>query len=208
MALVQTWCLETTIWNSEKSFYGPWSYKKRWIGLWGKLNFKAYISELDLYLNESRIRQRYRMHNAYVMATVPKGNDTNWLLMDSDCFIWVKALGFQTWLSCHIKDRLLVYNIKDGWKPLCDFLEKEIPSAPIPHDNRFDDQGSDSKARGLFMNTKLIQNRDATVKESSYSIQFILRNRWSSFERKRQWIIRSIQSDWKRRKKQHHIYKI
>ena len=97
MALVQTWCLETTIWNSEKSFYGPWSYKKRWIGfLWGKLNFKAYISELDLYLNESRIRQRYRMHNAYVMATVPKGNDTNWLLMDSDCFIWMKALKFET----------------------------------------------------------------------------------------------------------------
>ena len=76
-----------------------------------------------------------------------------------------------------MKDRLLVYNIKDGWKPLCDFLEKEIPSVQIPHDNRFDDQGSDSKARGLFMNTKLIQNRDATVKESSYSTQLILMNR-------------------------------
>ena len=67
-----------------------------------------------------------------------------------------------------MEDRLLVYNIKDGWEPLCEFLGKPIPAVPIPHDNRFDDQGSDSKARGTFMKTKLIQNRDATVKERSY----------------------------------------
>ena len=32
-------------------------------------------------------------------------------------------------------DKLLVYNIKQGWKPLCDFLECEIPNVPFPHEN-------------------------------------------------------------------------
>nr|XP_039255036.1 uncharacterized protein LOC120331923 [Styela clava] len=30
------------------------------------------------------------------------------------------------------KDRLLIFNCKEGWKPLCDFLEKPIPRIPFP----------------------------------------------------------------------------
>ena len=33
------------------------------------------------------------------------------------------------------KDKLLVFDVKDGWKPLCTFLKKEIPSVPFPHKN-------------------------------------------------------------------------
>ncbi|CAG5104153.1 Oidioi.mRNA.OKI2018_I69.chr1.g1118.t1.cds [Oikopleura dioica] len=33
-------------------------------------------------------------------------------------------------------DRLLVWNPKDGWEPLCQFLNKPIPDSPIPHDNK------------------------------------------------------------------------
>lgn len=36
-------------------------------------------------------------------------------------------------------DRLLVWNIKEGWAPLCKFLEKPIPDKPIPHDNKTGD---------------------------------------------------------------------
>ena len=32
-------------------------------------------------------------------------------------------------------DKLLVYNVKQGWKPLCDFLECEIPTVAFPHEN-------------------------------------------------------------------------
>ena len=32
-------------------------------------------------------------------------------------------------------DKLLVYNVKQGWKPLCDFLECEVPSIAFPHEN-------------------------------------------------------------------------
>ncbi|XP_078361379.1 uncharacterized protein LOC144645703 [Oculina patagonica] len=32
-------------------------------------------------------------------------------------------------------DKLLVYNVKQGWKPLCDFLGCDVPSVPFPHEN-------------------------------------------------------------------------
>ena len=32
-------------------------------------------------------------------------------------------------------DKLLVYNVKEGWKPLCDFLECEVPTVSFPHEN-------------------------------------------------------------------------
>jgi hypothetical protein len=32
-------------------------------------------------------------------------------------------------------DRLLVYQVKEGWKPLCDFLGIAVPDMPFPHIN-------------------------------------------------------------------------
>ncbi|GIH23435.1 hypothetical protein Aph01nite_17450 [Acrocarpospora phusangensis] len=32
-------------------------------------------------------------------------------------------------------DRLLVYDVRQGWQPLCDFLGVEIPDEPFPHLN-------------------------------------------------------------------------
>ena len=37
------------------------------------------------------------------------------------------------------KENLLVWNVKDGWGPLCEFLGKPIPDGPIPHDNKTGD---------------------------------------------------------------------
>jgi len=34
---------------------------------------------------------------------------------------------------------LLVWNVKEGWAPLCAFLDKPIPNGPIPHDNKTGD---------------------------------------------------------------------
>lgn len=33
-------------------------------------------------------------------------------------------------------DRLLVYEIKQGWEPLCAFLEVPVPDRPFPHTNK------------------------------------------------------------------------
>ena len=32
-------------------------------------------------------------------------------------------------------DKLLVYHVKQGWRPLCDFLGCEVPTVPFPHEN-------------------------------------------------------------------------
>ncbi len=32
-------------------------------------------------------------------------------------------------------DRLLVYEVSEGWEPLCDFLDVPVPDAPMPHLN-------------------------------------------------------------------------
>ena len=37
-------------------------------------------------------------------------------------------------------DRLLVWNLKDGWEPLCEFLNKPVPSEPIPRENTTGDK--------------------------------------------------------------------
>ena len=33
----------------------------------------------------------------------------------------------------------MVWNVKEGWEPLCKFLGKPIPDKPIPHDNKTED---------------------------------------------------------------------
>ena len=41
-------------------------------------------------------------------------------------------------------DRLLVYEVKDGWGPLCEFLGVEAPEEPFPHLN------DTASFRGMF----------------------------------------------------------
>ena len=47
------------------------------------------------------------------------------------------------------KSKLLVYNVKQGWKPLCDFMGCEVPTVPFPHEN----------VRGEIANTPLGMTR-------------------------------------------------
>ena len=35
-------------------------------------------------------------------------------------------------------DRLLVFDVKEGWEPLCRFLDVPVPATPFPHANRGD----------------------------------------------------------------------
>lgn len=35
-----------------------------------------------------------------------------------------------------LKDKMLIYNVKDGWKPLCNFLDVPVPTTPFPHCNK------------------------------------------------------------------------
>ena len=49
------------------------------------------------------------------------------------------AAGMERWnqevIDTVPSDRLLVWNPKDGWEPLCDLLEVDVPSEPLPNVN-------------------------------------------------------------------------
>lgn len=47
-------------------------------------------------------------------------------------------------------DRLLVYEVKEGWAPLCRFLGVEVPSTPFPHLNEGEDLGARMTRALLF----------------------------------------------------------
>ena len=34
------------------------------------------------------------------------------------------------------KDKFLMFDLKSGWGPLCNFLGKPVPSTPFPHKNK------------------------------------------------------------------------
>ena len=35
----------------------------------------------------------------------------------------------------------MIWNVKDGWEPLCKFLDEPIPGSPIPHENKIENKG-------------------------------------------------------------------
>lgn len=46
-------------------------------------------------------------------------------------------------------DRLLVYEVKDGWEPLCEFLGRPIPAEPFPKSNDSDSFQQRTKLRNI-----------------------------------------------------------
>ena len=49
-------------------------------------------------------------------------------------------------------NRLLVYQVKEGWEPLCKFLDKPIPDMPFPYKNKTKNMGHMSR----FINSMFI----------------------------------------------------
>ena len=44
-------------------------------------------------------------------------------------------LGLSLILTCKVKneEKLLFFNVKDGWEPLCKFLDLPTPKEPFPY---------------------------------------------------------------------------
>ena len=55
------------------------------------------------------------------------------------------------------KDKLLVFDIKEGWEPLCKFLNKEVPNKPFPRSN----------------DSKQFQNRTRSTRIKGYLFIFL-----------------------------------
>ena len=54
------------------------------------------------------------------------------------------------------KDRLLVYEIKDGWKPLCNFLDMPVPNIPFFHKNKTKNMGHMSRFIGSMFTISIL----------------------------------------------------
>lgn len=39
-------------------------------------------------------------------------------------------------------NKLLVFNVSEGWEPLCEFLDVKVPTEPLPHTNKREDFGT------------------------------------------------------------------
>ena len=65
-------------------------------------------------------------------------------------------------------DKLLVYNVKQGWKPLCDFLECEVPVVAFPHEN------IKAEITKAFLKTKMGRQMTWEVQRSVFAIGSVL----------------------------------
>ena len=81
--------------------------------------------------------------------------------------------------KCHRRNRFLLiyikfrYQEKDGWAPLCEFLNKEIPNYPIPHDNRTFTNFSEVNQDHIIANTiELIEMNFFCLVNWSFSGKF------------------------------------
>ncbi len=54
-------------------------------------------------------------------------------------------------------DKLLVFEVKEGWQPLCDFLGVAVPDVPFPHLNS-GDETIKAKLQEVFLLTKGVRN--------------------------------------------------
>jgi hypothetical protein len=64
------------------------------------------------------------------------------------------------------KKRLLVYEVSEGWGPLCDFLDVDVPDAPFPNVNSREELQS-RMATGLNEQTARDYLRDSREKQSA-----------------------------------------
>ncbi|MAV64280.1 MAG: hypothetical protein CBD97_00745 [Pelagibacteraceae bacterium TMED237] len=106
-----------------------------WIKSWNVLNNQIIKSFTFRFISKIPFTSFYlqkKIHNEAILG--PRGMFKG-LKNDND----IKKQ-FLKWNQSVIdyvpKDRLLVYQVKDGWKPLCDFLDLPNPDIPFFHKNK------------------------------------------------------------------------
>lgn len=65
------------------------------------------------------------------------------------------------------EERLLEWNVEDGWKPLCEFLGKEVPETPFPRTN-----DKDGFAKRVGTDTESL-GRNALMNMASVVLSFL-----------------------------------
>ena len=56
------------------------------------------------------------------------------------------------------KENLLVFNVKEGWDPLCRFLNEQVPEAEFPNRNSKADFSKNNETAGQVMQAAALKN--------------------------------------------------
>nr|CAB3263059.1 uncharacterized protein LOC100187240 [Phallusia mammillata] len=96
------------------------------------------------------------------------------------------------------KDKLLVYNVSEGWKPLCEFLGVEIPDKPFPHKNKggdiLQDMAKSDNVASILVKQSAISLAIFTGIMAFGGYKFFTSDAWSIFSRN---VSRCITDTWK-----------
>ena len=89
------------------------------------------------------------------------------------------------------KEHLLVWNVKDGWEPLCKFLDAPVPSSPLPHDNK---TGDSKFVENYVFGNPIWQRAEQTFKRNILSdvmncitLTAIGYTAWKAYQSERNW---------------------
>ena len=126
-----------------------------WIRSWNVLNNQILKSFTFRFLSKipgTSFKLQKDIHNEMILGLrgAFKGSKT-----DED-----RKIRFNEW-NQSVKnyvpaDRLLVYQVKEGWEPLCAFLNKPIPDMPFPYKNKTKNMGHMSRFINLMFITLIL----------------------------------------------------
>ena len=122
-----------------------------WIKSWNVLNnqiLKSFTFRFLAKIPGTSFKLQKDIHNKMIL-----GNDGAFQGAKTDIERMKK---FDEWNKSVIEnvppDRLLVYQVKDGWEPLCTFLNMPVPDAPFPYKNKTKNMGHMSR----FINSMFV----------------------------------------------------
>ena len=117
---------------------------KSWVKSWNVLNnqiLKSFTFSFMAKLPGTSFKLQKDIHNKMILGVSGafKGART-----DKD-----RMKMFEEWnesVKKYVpKERLLVYQVKEGWSPLCDFLNIPVPDIPFPYKNKTKNMGHMSR---------------------------------------------------------------
>lgn len=120
----------------------------KWIKSWNVLNNQIIKSFTFKFLSKIPYTSFYlqkKIHNKAILG--PEGMFKGYKKdeeIKSEFLKWNQSV-----IDYVPKDRLLVYEVKDGWQPLCEFLNKPIPDIPFFHKNKTKNMGHMSRFIGF-----------------------------------------------------------
>ena len=142
-----------------------------WIKSWNVLNnkvLKSFTFKFLAIIPNTSFKLQKDIHNEMILGYngAFKGSKT-----DKD-----RKKRFNEWNQSVIdfvpKDRLLVYQVKEGWSPLCNFLDIPIPNIPFPYKNKTKNMGHMSRFINLIFILLIISIIAIIISSVFFGVQY------------------------------------